>query len=301
MEAPPIQYLLVPIDFSAPSRNALTTAVAMGQRQKASLHLLNVLDPTETDSRVPMPTLEEQVRTQTEAIRELARQISLDHQIQCAGECRVGSVSAEIVAAAGLTKADLIVIGTHGSSGSRAFYIGSEAYRVIKTAPCPVMTVPAHQSWTTFERILFPVRPVAGALEKYAFARRIIQQNEAELTVLALHPPDEVISIHQLEDEVAALIAQFARDGIRSRTLFQATDLIAETVLQQANELNTDLLIITATLDTTQQEFYIGPFTQQIVHNAHVPVLSIRPQASLTGSQRVEWQYGWRPQPHRNQ
>ncbi|CCH55948.1 putative protein MJ0531 [Fibrisoma limi BUZ 3] len=296
MEALPIHYILVPVDFSDPSHNALATAIAMGRRQQASLHLLNVLDPTETNSQSPLETLDEQVRTQTEAIRELARQTTLDHQIQCAGECRVGSVSTEIVAAAGLAKADLIVMGTHGSSGIRAFYIGSEAYRVIKTAPCPVLTVPAHQSWTTFEQILFPVRPVPGALEKYNFARRIIQQNNAELTVLALHPPDEIISIDQLQQQIAALDEQFARDNVRSRTLFCPTDLVAETVLQKADELQADLLIITATLDTTQQDFFIGPFTQQIVHNAHVPVLSIRPQSYMQHPERVKWQYDWRSQ-----
>ena len=296
MEAPPIHYILVPVDFSDPSHNALATAVALSRRQKASLHLLNVLDPTETNNHSSLETLDEQVRTQTEAIRELARQTTLEHQIQCAGECRVGSVSTEIVAAAGLAKADLIVMGTHGSSGIRAFYIGSEAYRVIKTAPCPVLTVPAHQSWTTFEQILFPVRPVPGALEKYNFARRIIQQNNAELIVLALHPPEEVISIDQLQQQVAALDEQFARDNVRSRTLFCPTDLVAETVLQKAEELHADLLIITATLDTTQQDFFIGPFTQQIVHNAHVPVLSIRPQSYTQHPERVKWQYDWRSQ-----
>ena len=98
--------------------------------------------------------------------------------------------------------------------------------------------------------------------------------------MLALCAPDEVISIHQLQDEITALSGKLAQDEVKSRTLFCPTDSIAETVLEKADELNADLLIITASLSTTTENFFMGPFTQQIIYNACVPVLSIRPESA---------------------
>ncbi|QJW91239.1 universal stress protein [Spirosoma taeanense] len=300
MEIPTLQRILVPVDFSESSLNALTTAVAISQRQGAELQLLHVLDADThafSGGEPASDALTELVQAQTKKIEELASRTADEHQITCYGGCRVGSVSSEIATAAHIADADLIVLGTHGTSGIRAFHIGTEAYQVIKTAGCPVLTVPAHKSWPLFEHILFPIRPVPNALEKYEFARKIIHPDHTQLTVLALHAPDEVISIGQLQDEVGALNVQLARDGIKSQTIFCPTELIAETVLQKADELAADLLVITATLDTRIQDFFIGPFTQQIVHNARVPVLSIRPHSSSAqGPSRVEWHYSWQAQ-----
>jgi nucleotide-binding universal stress UspA family protein len=288
--------ILVPIDFSVYSLNALTTAVAMSERHGAELHLLHVIDLStyhleETNNELSLLSTEEILHAETAKIKELAHNLAKQHSIRCSGGCRVGSIETEIVAEANKTGDDLIVLGTHGTSDSQSLYTGTEAYRVIKTAACPVLTVPDRSEWTTFNRILFPVRPVPGALEKYDFARLLTQQSHAELIVLALYAPDEVISLGQLQDEIAILHKQLAEDGIQSRTLFCPTDLIAETILQKAEELASDLLIITATLDTTLQDFFVGPFSQQIVHNARIPVLSIRPQSTSAG-QRIAWHYG---------
>ena len=68
-----------------------------------------------------------------------------------------------------------------------------------------MLTVPVHQKWISFEQILFPVRPLSGKLDKYAFARRIIQNDETGVTIVALCAPGEVISMHQLTDKIAVL------------------------------------------------------------------------------------------------
>ena len=56
-------------------------------------------------------------------------------------EVRVGSPVAEIVAAAGDLKADLLCVGTHGRTGLAHLILGSQAERIIREAPCPVVTV----------------------------------------------------------------------------------------------------------------------------------------------------------------
>ena len=56
-------------------------------------------------------------------------------------EVRVGSPVAEIVAAADDLKADLLCVGTHGRTGLAHLILGSQAERIIRESPCPVLTV----------------------------------------------------------------------------------------------------------------------------------------------------------------
>jgi universal stress protein family protein len=84
-------------------------------------------------------------------LAELERQVHLDlaqvlpevdaGEVEVARQVVVGSPSHEIVQFAAAEKIDLIVIATHGRSGFKQLFIGSVAERVIRTAPCPVMTM----------------------------------------------------------------------------------------------------------------------------------------------------------------
>lgn len=287
---PALQHILVLVDSDEPTFNVPHTAAAMCRQHGATLHLLLVVDPdhhtrpaeTRSDGGFTDP-----VPTGTELLQTLAERLTRQYSIACSVRCGVGRVSDQLVAEADRAGADLIITGVYGSPDSRSLYLNTEAYRVIKTAGCPVLTVPVRQVWDTFGRVLFPVRPVSGAVEKYEYARTIIRQNNAELTLLALHAPGEVISIDLLHEAVDALDRQLRSDGISSHTLFYPTDEIPETILQKADELHADLLIITATLYTSPADFLAGSFTQQMVYNARTPVLFIRPQVA----QRVVWPF----------
>ncbi len=278
---PALQHILVLVDLDEPTGNVPHTAAAMSRRQEATLHLLLVIDserhtrPAET---IPDDELSGLTQAGTAVLQTLADQLTRQYSIACSVRCRVGRVSDQLVAEADQAGADLIVTGVYGSPDSRSLSLDTEAYKVIKTAGCPVLTVPVHRVWDPFGRVLFPVRPVSGAVEKYEYARTIIRQNDAELTLLALHAPGEVISIDLLHEVVDALDSQLRSDGVSSHTLFYPTDEIPETILEKADELRSDLLIITATLYTSPDDFLAGSFTQQMVYNARIPVLFIRPQ-----------------------
>lgn len=299
MDVLPPETIVVPIDFTESSLNALATAVTLGQQQKTGIRLVYVLDSDAikaitSNGQLSDLSPEQLMQEGDFRIQSLANQTAQDHNIQCSGSVCMGNYPDEVVAIATSIQAKLIVIGcTHGGSDIQAFRINNEVYQVAKNALCPVLTVPDYQKWADFERILFPVRPIPGALHKYEFARKIIRWDKSELTVLALFAPDEIISLQELQDEITAFNVRLAQDGVRSQSLFCPTESIAETVLEKATELKADLLVITASLGITADNFFTGPFTQQIIHNARVPVLSIRPESSVEQMDtRISWLYG---------
>ena len=173
-----LRKILVPMDFRAASLNALDLAVAMGQRHSAEIRLLHVINWP--DDRYGWDDLTESsealVKEKRLKLDNLATHYASEKGVACSFECRLGGISRSIAEAAHDFKADCIVMGTRGTSGVREYFVGSEAYRVVKAASCPVLTVPHYRQWTQFTEIVFPIRPINGALEKYDFARSIIQK-----------------------------------------------------------------------------------------------------------------------------
>lgn len=139
--------ILHPTDFSAASRGALAHAMKLAKAGHAQLVIVHVMAPPlpiVTDAYVSPKIYEDVWRSARRwAEKRLDRVVA---QAKRAG-ARVGRVLAEGVAAeqilkaARTTRADIIVMGTHGRSGLARFVLGSVASRVVATASCPVLTV----------------------------------------------------------------------------------------------------------------------------------------------------------------
>ncbi len=286
METICVQKILVPIDFSEASLNALNTAIFMAKRQHAQIiliHIVNIsnliIDPDH--DIIYDPNLENILEEHLRKIRKLADSITNEHFIDCRAFIRTGKVvCSEIIRAAVDFYSDLVVVGTHGTSPIKEYFIGSNSMNLIKNSPCPVLTVPPNKKFERFKTILFPIRPIKGALEKYDLAKNIIRENKAELIVVGLLENTEKESFEVLNLEALTLNKKLKEDELKAQSYFYYCNDVAQKTLEKVKDFNADLLIITATLDHQIQDYFIGPFTYQIIQNATVPVLSIRPKPS---------------------
>lgn len=281
MQNTTLDTILVPVDFSDNSLNALDTAIAIAKRQKARLLLLHVFSTTPSIIYPQLGLATDFVYAKFSKFPEkelqmLAEKIKKEYAVECQSYVVSGAICPVITEQAITLKADLIVMGTHGISGFRAFFMGSCAYAVLKNAPCPVLTIPAHHKWEHFKKILFPVRAMANAIEKYQVARSIIRKNKAELIVMGLIEIDSPTTFDSLNEDAIKLIEILKEDNVKLDTKFHYCDSFAQKILDKAKALKVDLVIVTANLDYKIQDFFIGPFAQQIVNHAKVPVLSIR-------------------------
>ncbi|HEY5614415.1 MAG TPA: universal stress protein [Bacteroidota bacterium] len=141
-----LQAILVPVDFSAHSRNALTYAIPFARQFKASIELLYVVEPTVYPAdfsfgQVGFPNVEEELRKR--AAKELDRLIEAQRRggVVMQKTIRVGRPFYEINQHAQEKKVDLIIIATHGHTGMEHILFGSTAEKVVRNAPCPVLVV----------------------------------------------------------------------------------------------------------------------------------------------------------------
>jgi nucleotide-binding universal stress UspA family protein len=142
--------ILVPVDGSAISKLGLRHAVGLAKEQRARLRVLNVLDDM---ALVPMMDgypaadmtrlIDSMKASGQQALDEsvaLARKSGLRAEAALV-EARGHAVSEAILADAKKFRADLIVMGTHGRRGMSRLLLGSDAERVLRDAPVPVLLV----------------------------------------------------------------------------------------------------------------------------------------------------------------
>jgi nucleotide-binding universal stress UspA family protein len=277
-----INSILIPTDFSDLSKSALKVGIAIANRQNASITLLHVIDkfvylsPPEVffpDAHIPI----EIILTIENKIKKLSETIQIASGIQITGKVLIGIPSDSISQLAFNENFSLIVMGTHGTSGLREFYIGSEAFRVIKNTKCPVLTIPGNWEKTYFKKVLFPIRLLSEAFDKYFFSRPIIEKNNSDLFILGLaekEKPDELIEVSDFIDQIKH---QLNNDNVIFQTELSSCENFPAKVFKMAEKHDVDLIIVTANLDQDYKAYFVGPFVQQIVNHSRYPVLSIRP------------------------
>jgi nucleotide-binding universal stress UspA family protein len=140
-----IRHILAPTDFSDSSKKALSDAFELARTFGATLLLLHVLEPSPYLGEFTLPTMGEELLGDLErqASAALAQVLPEAQQakIEVTRAVAIGSPSQKIVETAEAEHVDLIVMATHGRTGLSHLMIGSVAERVVRAAPCPVLTI----------------------------------------------------------------------------------------------------------------------------------------------------------------
>jgi len=141
-----IKRILVPVDFSADSLDALAYARDFAKPFGAELFILSVVEPiyyaTPADMYVPSPNvamlLDEQRRSATQHLNRIGADLKKRRR-RFRTAVKVGSPAQVIVDTA--KGSDMIIMATHGRTGLAHMLMGSVAEKVVRTAACPVLTV----------------------------------------------------------------------------------------------------------------------------------------------------------------
>jgi nucleotide-binding universal stress UspA family protein len=264
--------ILVPVDFSESSLNALETAVSIAVKNSALLQLLYITETIEGYDKNNV------AKNSAHVLTAMTASIRQKNGITVETVLKEGFVGPLILKTGIEKKADLIVMGTHGASGVRDLFIGSTAYYVIKNAICPVLTVPEGKKTVDFQKVLFPIRPIFGALKRYDFVRQLIKGNDHNclVQVQSISSNKEDGDLEALTKMIDELKSNYPEKDIHFSVDSSDEKNVAEEVLKKADRIQADLIVITGTIDVVIKPFFIGPFSQRIIHHAKVPVLNLQ-------------------------
>lgn len=139
-----IKDILLPTDFSEPSRKALAYACEAAGQLGARLTLLYVVEPMVYADFAFMPLVMENDKTMQTAqtrLEQFAAKAGLPEKLIRQTLVRTGAPYHEITEAARTLKVDLIIISTHGRTGLSRALLGSTTERVVRLAHCPVLVI----------------------------------------------------------------------------------------------------------------------------------------------------------------
>jgi universal stress protein A len=152
-----IRKILVATDLTEASTLAVHAAIDLGQRLGALVTVLHVVEPPYEARRwfAPSPTEAQFLRTIVGREKDATLRL-MDEQVKAARLDRTSDAAVEIVVREGIPAddivtaaqalgADMLVVGTHGRRGLQHLILGSVAERIVRTAPCPVLTVRARR------------------------------------------------------------------------------------------------------------------------------------------------------------
>ena len=138
--------ILVPVDFSENSPKLIKAAADIAEKLGSELYVVFVVQNFEDYSgffvpHMPIAQFEEEMFQSAEKKMESFLSENLGSKTSCSSKVIKGDVAEEITDYAEKNDISLIVMGTHGYKGLEKVLFGSVAEKVVKTSPCPVMTI----------------------------------------------------------------------------------------------------------------------------------------------------------------
>lgn len=277
-----IRRILIPFDFSETAELALEHAVFMAKLHKADIILIHVIESYSFASAISsafgksQSEFDEKITSTTnDKLQSLTDKLHHDSGMRVTYRTESGKIYKKIISVAEDESVDIIVMGTHGISGFQDFLVGSNTYRVVMGAPCPVISVQVHSKKIGFKDIVLPIDNSHSSRQKVKHAVEIAKHYNSIVHIAGLMTMSDVdmqrrfeIKIHQVqgyleEHEVAHTVKIFKTDNSPTATL------------NYSGQINADLLIIMT--DQEGSGIFMGNFAQQLINQSKIPVMSVRP------------------------
>jgi nucleotide-binding universal stress UspA family protein len=280
-----IKHIVVPTDFSPVASNALAFAVELAKRHKAHIHLVHVYE-------VPYASVASDAGTLTGVVdgrlhSEIKQEIHSRMEQLSAGDLFKGiTVSYKLMADIPVWQfaeklegqpCDLIVMGTTGHSGIlHGGLVGTNTERVIRTAHCPVLTVPNEAVPSKVRRIAFASdfeQPIEG---NYKLVSSFAKLLGAELDIAVINTRDNYNTTRKAQQHFEKLQADHP-DDTPNCYIFNDDD-VETGILNLVGNKHIDLVAMLTHGRTGVARLFRGSIAEGVSREIHVPLLTFKQQ-----------------------
>ncbi|MBK8846366.1 MAG: universal stress protein [Bacteroidetes bacterium] len=265
--------IIVPIDFTPVTENALRYAVSVGEQLNASITLLHILN-------------KEKDRPEAEAKLEVLSG-KYNHSAKVDFMTFVGNIFEHIGQCAADAQASFIIMGTHGIKGMQHF-IGSNAMKVITHSQTPYIVV-QHKMFIPIKRMLVPVDFTREAKQMLPLILSLSETFKVEITFMLQQTKDEFLA-NRIKNNFEYMQSYLKDNGIihsLADVKYNASSAYKD-ITKLANRLNIDLIVTTVDPETNMANYVMGVEEQKIIANEYeIPVLCINLKNILSKSGNV--------------
>jgi len=292
-----LKNILVPVDFSEPSKKAVTYGLTLAGQFNANLILANIV-PESTALMYAFPTRLPEIEDDqyAKARREIEKLASAEHvaQLNLRTIVKIGNIEKDLLGIVRDEAIDLVVMGTHGRRYLGRWFIGSVTEHMLRNVPVPVLTVSHIEAekhaigLVSLKRILYATDLSQSSSIGMRYAIELARGTGAQLTVM--HVVDD-------EDRMLwgpALIAHLDRAKLLEEWRHKLDDFIKRegapdiaieavmlegkpfrNIVEYAEAQNIDIIVLNLQSKSIVERALLGSTAERVVRLARTPVLSI--------------------------
>lgn len=273
-----IKNILVPVDFTEKSKNALNLAAHMAIRHKAKLFLLhicptfNLIDRTGKQV-IGAETLQENLSNAENELDELKVDLQVNHNISVTTIIKTENLLDTINDLIHTDNVDLVVMGTSGKQNLKQLFLGSNSYTVLQHAHCSVLLVPETFRQTDFKKILFPVRVKSELLEKTDLSILLADKNDGDINLLGVENVNALRNIKETFNEIERNLQLKAASFFSE---FKSSDDNAALIAAAAKEKDCDLILLSDQDENSWKSFMADNFFKKVINETEIPLFIVK-------------------------
>jgi nucleotide-binding universal stress UspA family protein len=272
--------VLVPIDFSGDSINALEHAIVIANIVKADVRMIHV--KKNKNFEVPF-YFKDFDYTQGDSLQDyfeiLFKKFRSKVENDFDFKIREGHVFKEVCNQAKYDDAYMVIMGTHGISGFEELIAGSNAFKVVANSPCPVLTVRHGFLRTDISKIVLPIDVSKESRQKVPFVTELASYFNAEIHTVSVREMNAKDIISKLEKYTTQVCEYITKKNVKCVTQALNGNNITDISIEYANKIGAELITIMTEQSENPANIVMGAYAQQMVNHSPVPVLCIHPQS----------------------
>jgi nucleotide-binding universal stress UspA family protein len=285
--------ILFPTDFSEAANGALRVAKQLTKQSSGTLHVLHSIDSVQRyvdmslsstgDAMIPgfepellMKMIEKQKTEANEELEKLKKSLEAEG-ISVVTHLSTADLLMDLNELAEKESIELIVMGTHGASGFREAFVGSNAQKVVRNCKVPVLTVRDADKDFTMDTIVY----ASDFLEEEINAqlprvKKLVDSVGAELHLLHVNTP---AYFEQTDDVLERMEVVAEAYEVADAMQYIYNDFtIEEGILNYCRLVEADLAVLVTHGFTGIKRFLGDNVTETVVNHAKIPVLSLHVQ-----------------------
>ncbi len=272
---PKNETILIPVDFSDQSMIALEQSYNIARYANARITLLHVItgkiksDDTDAITQESLDSL-------TDKLNRLSQVVTEESGLECSFTIEHGKIVPVILDVAKSINARFIFVG------SRKLSFGPITMRLIKEAPCPVVSIKGKFHRRGCKRIILPLDLTKDTTKKVEMTAELAKYFNAEVDVVSAYSPHKDFKLIKLRLLIEQVEAYFVNKSIVCTTKLldvgTKIDIISKNLLDYADDENGDLLVIMIQQEMQIKEKIIGSLARKVIMGSNIPILCLKPE-----------------------
>lgn len=270
--------ILVPTDFSKEAENALKVAAQLAKRHECEIYLLHMLEIPfqEVDALSTHSALPEAMFFMKLAHQRFEKVMASDYLegITVHETVKANNNFSSVIETCHEHGVDMIVMGSHGASGFKEMFIGSNAEKVVRTSDIPVLVIKNEHANFNVDNFVFASDFKNDNRETYKQAIDFAKTFNAKIHLLMVNTPNNFNNTTNSKERIHEFIKDFPFENYTLNVYND--DSVEKGILNFSREIDADLIGISTHGRQGIAHFFNGSICEDLVNHAKRPVITFK-------------------------